>query len=154
VKIVEGGLNHPQVVELLQFHFKTNKSVTPAGSSHVFDLARLRQPDVSFWSAWDDETCVGTGALKQRRGGAGVHGEVKSMHTLSTGRRGGVGSAMLLRIMSEAKLVGMSRLFLETGSFEFFAPARALYAKFGFVECLPFEGYQLDPNSTYMTRAI
>jgi putative acetyltransferase len=31
-----------------------------------------------------------------------------------------------------------------------FAPARALYAPFGFVECPPFGDYRLDPNSVFM----
>ena len=32
--------------------------------------------------------------------------------------------------------------------------ARQLYAKAGFDECPPFEGYTLDPNSVYMTRTL
>ena len=59
-------------------------------------------------------------------------GEVKSMHTLQTARRSGVGAAMLQRIMAEARALGLKRLYLETGSFEFFAPARALYTRHGF----------------------
>ena len=61
---------------------------------------------------------------------------------------------MLLHIMVAAKSMGLKRLWLETGSFEFFAPARALYAKHGFSECEPFVGYQPDENSTFMTREI
>jgi putative acetyltransferase len=159
LRITAGGLDHPQVVAMLEFHANTNRSVTPVGSSHVFDIDRLRQPGIWFWSAWEqpdgsgtEPTCFGTGALKRLSNP--TDGEIKSMHTLQSTRRTGVGSAMLLRVMSEAKLLGMSRLYLETGSFEFFAPARALYAKFGFVECEPFEGYSKDVNSTYMTRAI
>lgn len=43
------------------------------------------------------------------------------------------------------------RLSLETGSDPFFAPARALYAKHGFVPCPPFGSYRPDPLSTFMT---
>ena len=35
-----------------------------------------------------------------------------------------------------------------------FAAARHLYASEGFVTCGPFEGYTLDPFSTFMTRAL
>jgi putative acetyltransferase len=49
---------------------------------------------------------------------------------------------------------GMTRLSLETGSWAYFAPARALYARHGFVECGPFEGYREDPNSVFMTREL
>ena len=76
------------------------------------------------------------------------------MHTLITSRRRGVGQAMVLHIIEAARAMGLKHLWLETGSFDFFAPARALYAKHGFVECEPFDGYKPDPNSTFMTRAI
>jgi putative acetyltransferase len=45
----------------------------------------------------------------------------------------------------------MSRLSLETGSWDYFRPARALYRKHGFVECAPFGGYLPDPNSVFMS---
>ena len=56
--------------------------------------------------------------------------------------------------MAEARRRGYRRLSLETGSQPEFAPARALYARFGFVECGPFGDYRLDPCSTFMTRAL
>lgn len=151
LRIVAGGLDDPEVIAMLRFHFDTNISVTPPGSAHVFDLSRLKQPDVSFWSAWEGETLMGVGALKRLNA---RDGEVKSMHTLKTARRAGVGSTLLGHIMQEARAMGLTRLFLETGSFDYFAPARALYARHGFVECPPFEGYKPDPNSTFMTREI
>jgi putative acetyltransferase len=45
----------------------------------------------------------------------------------------------------------MSRLSLETGSWEYFRPAQALYRNHGFVECPPFADYVLDPNSVFMS---
>jgi putative acetyltransferase len=149
--IRDGGLDHPDVVAMLKFHFDTNISVTPAGSAHVFDLSRLKEPDISFWSAWQGETLMGTGALKRMDA---ENGEVKSMHTLQTARRSGVGSAMVQHIIAAARTMGLKRLWLETGSFDFFAPARALYARHGFSECEPFVGYKPDANSTFMMREI
>ncbi|MCU1521170.1 MAG: family acetyltransferase [Arthrobacter sp.] len=43
---------------------------------------------------------------------------------------------------------------LETGSREFFALARRLYHRHGFLECAPFAGYVLDPNSVFMSREL
>jgi len=37
---------------------------------------------------------------------------------------------------------------------EAFAPARALYAGFGFEPCRPFADYVEDPYSVFMTRAL
>ncbi len=149
LRIDVGGLDDAQVIAMLKFHFDTNISVTPPGSAHVFDLSRLKSPDISFWSAWDGQTLMGVGALKRMNA---RDGEIKSMHTLKTARRSGVGAAMLRHIMAEARNMGLARLFLETGSFDFFAPARALYARHGFTECAPFAGYKPDPNSTFMMR--
>lgn len=145
--IVQGGLDDPQVIAMLKFHFDTNISVTPIGSAHVFDLSRLKQPDVKFWSVWEAQQLLGTGALKQINA---RDGEVKSMHTLSTARRRGVGSALLQYILVDARNAGLKRLYLETGAFDYFAPARALYCKHGFRECEAFSGYKPDANSTFM----
>lgn len=151
IKIIEGGLDDARVIAMLKFHFDTNISVTPAGSAHVFDVSRLKAPDISFWSAWKGDTLMGTAALKRMDA---ENGEVKSMHTLATSRRSGVGQAMLLHVIDAARAMGLKQLWLETGSFEFFAPARALYAKHGFTECEPFTGYKPDVNSTFMTRMV
>jgi putative acetyltransferase len=151
LKIVDGGLDDPQVVAMLRFHYDTNIQVTPPGSAHVFDISRLKQPDVSFWSAWNGDTLMGVGALKCMNA---EDGEIKSMHTLKEARGSGVGSAMLRHIMEKAREMRLKRLYLETGSFDYFAPARALYARHGFIECLPFADYNLDKNSTFMWREL
>jgi putative acetyltransferase len=151
LNIIDGGLDDPQVIAMLRFHYDTNIQVTPVGSAHVFDLSRLKHPDVSFWSAWEGGTLMGVGALKRM---TAEDGEIKSMHTLKEVRGAGVGSAMLRHIMEKAREMNLKRLFLETGSFDYFAPARALYARHGFTECPPFADYNLDKNSTFMCRIL
>jgi putative acetyltransferase len=103
---------------------------------------------VTFWSAWDGARLLGCGALKELDP---AHGEVKSMHTVERSRGQGVGAAILTHIIAEAERRGYRRLSLETGSMEAFAPARALYSRFGFTLCEPFADYTLDPYSSYMT---
>jgi putative acetyltransferase len=149
--IVEGGLDDPRVVEQLHTHITRAQAETAAGSAHALDLSGLRASEVTFWSAWEGDAVVGVGALKRLSVG---HGEVKSMHTAEAARGRGVGSAMLRQIMAAARARGMSRLSLETGSWPYFAPARALYARHGFVECPPFGDYRADPNSVFMTVAL
>jgi len=149
--IVEGGLDDPRIIELLQTHVTRARAETAPGSAHALDLSGLRAPEVSFWSAWEGQTLVGVGALKRL---AADHGEVKSMHTEEAARGRGVGSAMLRHIMAAARARGMSRLSLETGSWPYFEAARSLYARHGFVECGPFGDYREDPNSVFMTVAL
>jgi putative acetyltransferase len=102
----------------------------------------------AFGRFGDDETLLGIGALRRL---TSDHAEVKSMHTAQFVRRRGVGTAMLKHIIAVAQTRRCSRLYLETGSSDYFKPARALYGSHGFVECAPFADYVLDPNSVFMS---
>ena len=148
MKIISGGLDDSRVQRLLAHHFVSARAATAPGSAHALDLTGLQSPDVHFWSAWDGETVIGIAALKRL---SESHGEIKSMHTAQSRRRSGVGAAMLKHIISEACLMELSRLSLETGSSAYFAPARRMYLNQGFTECPPFGGYTADPNSVFMT---
>jgi predicted GNAT family acetyltransferase len=68
------------------------------------------------------------------------HGEIKSLHTAEAARGRGVGSAMVRHIIAAARASGMTRLSLQTGSWAYFLPARALYARHGFVDCGAYRG--------------
>ena len=153
--IVEGGLDDPRVLELLDIHVTRALAETGRGSGHALDLAALmRAPGLTFWSVWEDDTratLVGIVALNAL---SHEHGEVKSMHVAERMRGRGFGAAMVEHVIATARARGMTRLSLETGSWPFFAPARALYARHGFVECQPFGHYRPDPNSVFMTCSL
>jgi len=94
---------------------------------------------------------LGCGALKDLGTG---EGEIKSMRTAAAARGRGVASTMLRRLIEEATSRGMSAVRLETGVEDYFAPARAMYAKFGFVPSPPFAQYTDDPNSVYLVLEL
>jgi len=144
-------LSRPQIHALLEEHLAHMYAVSPPESVHALDLDELRQPGITFWSAWDGPTLLGCGALKEL---IPDHGEVKSMRTPQALRRRGAGRAMLKHILEQARARGYRRLSLETGSMEAFLPAITLYRSFGFEECEPFADYVLDPNSLFMTREL
>jgi putative acetyltransferase len=146
-------LRDPRIAAFLNEHLADMRRVSPPESVHALDLEALRQPHIRFWSAWTDDgaTLAGTGALKRLEA---THGEIKSMRTNAALRGRGVASAILAHLLAQARMQGYERLSLETGSQPFFAPARALYARHGFVACGPFEGYREDPNSCFMTMAL
>lgn len=146
-----GDFSDPRVVALLTLHFTENRAVTPAGSAHVLDLSAMQVPEISFWTIWDTDSLLGMGALKRMSAG---DGEIKSMRTTNEAKRRGVASVMLRHIIDAARKDGLARLFLETGSFDYFRPARELYARHGFAECAPFAGYKPDPNSTFMMLTL
>lgn len=148
MQIRTGDTFDPRVVALLDHHVTAARAQTAPGSAHALDLAGLRASDVAFWTGWDGETLVATGALKAL---SVDHGEVKSMHTLQTARRRGFGGQMLRHIIAEARRRDIKRLSLETGSWDYFKPAHALYHAHGFVPCAPFQGYVEDRNSLFLT---
>jgi len=147
MRIIQGDLSDQCVVDLLHIHLTTFPPGPPE-SGHALDITGLQSSDISFWTIWDDETLLGFGALKRL---SADHGEVKSMHTAQAMRGRGVGTAMLRHIIATARVRGMSRLSLETGTKDYYRPARALYRSHGFVECPPFADYVLDPNSVFMS---
>ena len=152
MKIKVDDLTGPEIQSLLAEHLRFMYEITPPESVHALDLNELQQPDITFWSAWDDDgDLMGCGALKAL---GSVEGEIKSMNTVSRHRRKGIARKILEHIIHEARNRGYERLFLETGSEPEFAPARQLYATLGFIVCSPFADYTDDPLSTYMTLAL
>jgi putative acetyltransferase len=141
----------PEIAALLQEHLRDMHRVSPPESVHALDLESLRKSDITFWTVWDAGILAGCGALKELDP---QHGEIKSMHTASSHRRQGVATQLLEHMLAEAKRRGCTRVSLETRSMEFFRPARALYASFGFAPCPPFADYRADPNSVFMTKAL
>jgi putative acetyltransferase len=141
----------PEVAELLREHLQAMARHSPPESIHALDLEALRKPDITFWSVWEGAELVGCGALKELDA---QHAEIKSMRTAASHLRKGIATRLLQHILAEAKRRCYRRISLETGAMDAFAPARQLYAHFGFTYCAPFADYVQDPYSVFMTREL
>jgi putative acetyltransferase len=141
----------PEIRALLQEHLRNMHELSPPESVHAMDIAKLREPDVTFWTVWSGGVLLGCGALREL---TPQHGEVKSMRTALAHRRSGAARAVLAHIIEEARRRSYRRLSLETGSMQAFAPAHRLYASFGFSFCAAFGDYREDPNSVFMTKEL
>lgn len=148
MEIREDDLRGPEIAALLEAHLAFAAQHSPPESRHALDLDALRVPEITFWTAWEGPDLAGCGALRQIDPD---HGEVKSMHTAARQRGRGVAAAILSYLIAEARRRGYRRLSLETGAGPPFAPARALYGRFGFVATGPFTGYRPDRNSVFLT---
>jgi putative acetyltransferase len=111
---------------------------SPPGSVFALDLSGITAPDVTVWSVWQEGALAGMGALKVL---CPTQGEVKSMRTHPAFLRRGVAAALLEHIIGEARVRGLARLSLETGSGPAFEPALALYRRRGFVPGEAFADY-------------
>ena len=126
-------------------------AASPPDSVHALDHAALSGPGIIFWTAREDSELLGCAALKELQPG---QGEIKSMRTAAHARGRGIATLLLTQILAEARRSGYQRLYLETGTQEFFAPARRLYHRHGFTLCPPFADYVLDPHSVFMTLEL
>ncbi|WP_371863349.1 GNAT family N-acetyltransferase [Cellulomonas terrae] len=137
----------PDVLDLLGEHLADMFATSPAESVHALDPTALASPAITFWTARDSAgALLGCAALKAL---GPSDGELKSMRTTSAARGQGVGAALLAHVLAAAAERGLRTVHLETGTQDYFAAARRLYERAGFVECPPFADYALDPHSVF-----
>ena len=141
-------LSGEKINELIRTHLAGMAENSPPESIHALNVEKLKQPNITFYSAWEGDELLGCGALKEL---TATHGEIKSMRTAEKQVRKGVARAILQHLLNEAKTRGYTKVSLETGSMDAFLPARRLYETFGFTYCEPFDQYTDDPNSKFMT---
>ena len=151
MKSIENNFDHPEVNDLLKKHFTELRSVSPEGSTHVLDIPGLKVPSIKFWSLWENDKLLGCGALKFLDKD---HGEFKSIRVHNDYRGKGNGIKVITHLIEKAKDLGIKKLSIETGSGEFFAPARRLFDKCGFKPCPPFAHYKKDVNSLYLSKLL
>ena len=140
-------LTDPQVAALLRYHLEQMHLNSPPGSVFAFDIDRLRAPDVTFWTAWEGDTLLGCGAMKDLGDG---NGEVKSMRTAPAHLRKGVAAALLDHMIAVARERSYRRLSLETGSGPAFDPALSLYRRRGFVGGAAFGNYEATAFNQFL----
>lgn len=127
------------------------RATSPACSVHAMEAADLASSGAFFVAILDSDRAVAMGALKPLSDSAG---ELKSMHVAAECRGRGLADRILDALETAARDTGLSRLYLETGSRDAFAPARAFYRRNGFAECTPFDGYEEDPESAFFTKEL
>ena len=147
LSIAVDDLRGPEIAALLQRHLDLMYEITPAGSVYALDLNKLRLPEITFWTIWDDTLLVGCGALREL---SSTHGEIKSMRTPSAARRRGAGRALLQHIIFASRSRGYKMLSLETGSHSAFGAAQSLYRSHGFSLSGPFGDYLPNEHSVFM----
>jgi putative acetyltransferase len=144
-------LSSAEVQALIEEHLAGMNGNSPPGHVNALALDSLRQPGVTFWSAWCGESLCGCGALKELDE---LCGEVKSMRTRPAFLRNGVAQAILNEILRTACSRKYSRLYLETGTGPAFAAAHSFYLRNGFGWCGPFGGYAATGFNVFMEKAL
>lgn len=151
MRIEVDDVSRPEVLTLLEEHLRNMYELSPPDKVFAFDASKLRAADVTFWTAWEDDTLLGCAALKQL---SSTQGEVKSMRTPARLRRRGAGRALLEHIVHVCRQRGYHEVFLETGRHQAFTPAQDLYRSAGFRECGPFGSYTDNGDSVFMVLRL
>lgn len=148
VRIVEDDLSGEAIRGLVAIHLAGMHANSPACKVHALPVEKLREPGVTFYSAWVGEALAGMGAIRELDA---THGELKSMRVASDWLGKKIGKALLLHLLAVARQRGYRRVSLETGQGPAFEPALGLYRKHGFVNCEAFADYVLDDFSQCLT---
>lgn len=151
MEIKVDDLSGGEVLQLLEEHLADMYATSPPESVHALDVKGLKSPEITFFSGWLNGRLQGCVALKSH---SDTLVELKSMRTTSDARNRGVASKLLNHVLEISKARGYQDISLETGSEDYFRPARKLYEKFGFQYCDPFASYSEDPNSYFMTLSL
>lgn len=151
LSIIEDDLEGDAIRSLVSFHLSGMHASSPACKVHALPVERLRQPGVTFFSAWVSEALAGMGAIRELDA---HHGELKSMRVAPEWLGKGIGEAVLLHLLAVARQRSYSRVSLETGQGPAFEPALGLYRKHGFVNCEAFADYVLDDFSQCLTLVL
>jgi predicted GNAT family acetyltransferase len=152
IMVMQDDILRPEVTSLINIHFAASNK-TNIKISRLLDLSALQQSNITIFTARNaSNDLMGCTALKQI---SPTCGEIKSMRTAAGHQRKGVAGALIKHILEVAKVRGYTVVRLETGVSEVYAPARALYKKFGFTASGPFEGYEDAVEiSVFMTYHI
>ena len=144
-------LSRPQVLALLEEHLRNMYELSPPEKVFAFDVNKLKAPEITFWTIWQDENLLGCAALKEL---SPSQGEIKSMRTPKATRRRGAGRALLAHILEVSRGRKYEELFLETGCHPDFGAAQNLYRSVGFEPCGPFGVYRENSNSVFMSMRL
>lgn len=150
-EVREDDLTGQKTRDLLALHLAGMRASSPPDSVFALDLSGLLVPEVTVWTAWQNDQVASVGALKMLPDG---NSEVKSMRTAPAFVRKGAGAAILETIIAAAKARGSRRLSLETGSGPAFEPALALYRRRGFAGGPAFSDYTPSAFNQFLHLAL
>lgn len=151
LQIKEDDLSGAAIRHLVSLHLAGMHANSPACKVHALTVEKLREPGVTFYSAWSRDDLTGMGAIRELDS---AHAELKSMRVAPEWLGRGIGEAILLHLLALARTRGYRRVSLETGNGPAFEPALGLYRKHGFSNCPAFADYVLDGFSQCLTLEL
>ncbi len=148
VEIAEENPDQPAVIALIRAADAYLEGLYPPEENYLLDIARLREPDVTFLVARLNGEVVGCGAMVRYPG----YGEIKRMFVDPSRRGHGIGRRLVQRLEQVAATAKLRLLRLETGTRQ--PEALGLYRAVGYVECGPFGDYRAGEFNLFMEKRL
>jgi GNAT superfamily N-acetyltransferase len=145
VRIRRSTLGSPDAARLIAaLNAELTMTFPEPGATH-FSLsdAEVVAGDGAFVVAWLDDVAVGCGAVRRLDE---AMAEIKRMYVDPSVRGRGVGRTLVEALEREARLVGVTRIVLETGTR--LAPAIRLYEAMGYARIPLFGEYLSSPGTS------
>jgi putative acetyltransferase len=145
IEIRRSTLASPDAARLITAPNAELKATFPEPGATHFSLAgaQIAPGDGAFVVAYLDEVAVGCGAVRRLDESTA---ELKRMYVDPSVRGKGIGRALVEALEREARLLGMTRVVLETGTR--LAPAIGLYEAMGYARIPLFGEYLLSPDTS------
>jgi putative acetyltransferase len=145
IDIRRSTLASPEAVRLIAALNAELKAMFPEPGATHFSLtsAQVDAGDGGFLVAYLDDAAVGCGAVRRLEGATA---ELKRMYVDPVVRGQGIGRALVEALEREARLLGMTKVVLETGTR--LAPAIGLYEAMGYARIPLFGEYLLSPDTS------
>jgi GNAT superfamily N-acetyltransferase len=145
VDIRSSTLTSPDAARLIQALNAELKATFPEPGATHFSLTGVQvgAGDGAFVVAYLDNVAVGCGAVRRLDAATA---ELKRMYVDPSVRRRGIGRALVEALERKARLLGVTRVVLETGTR--LAPAIKLYQALGYVRVPLFGEYLSSPDTS------
>ena len=143
--ILRSTLATPEAVRLIAaLNAELTRTFPEPGATHFsINDAQVVAGDGAFMVAYLDDLAVGCGAVRRLDE---VTAEIKRMYVDPSVRGRGVGRALVEALEREARLLGVTRIVLETGTR--LVPAIKLYETMGYARIPLFGEYLSSPNTS------
>lgn len=126
------------VIDIARAHLAFARQSTPPEELFALEPTALSDVTMTVGGVRVEGELVGIGVLRDL---GDLTGELKTIHTRESWRGRGVGAEVVKWLVELARQRGYTRVYLETGAWHEFAPARRLYERLGFSPCGPFGDY-------------
>ncbi len=126
------------------------KDLYPPESTHLTPPEELASGANRLFAAKVDGKLMGCGGIRVV---GRDYAEIKRIYVDPSARGLGLAKALLRRLESESRSLGLLEMKLETGIYQ--PEAIGLFERCGYAECPPFGDYpKNDPNSYFMQKTL